>query len=122
MRRLNQVVCGLLVLALAGCASTRGANYTPLIDTKGVDTNAMAGDLTDCQGFARDRINSRQRAIAGAIVGALLGAAIAPRGYRNDTAGYGAAFGAAGAGGQAVETQEVIIQRCMAGRGYIVLN
>ena len=43
-------------------------------------------------------------------------------GYRNEPAGYGATVGAISGGAQANETQEVIIKRCLAGRGYNVLN
>lgn len=118
MKRITILVLS-ATIALSGCA-TRGAGYSPVVDMQGKDQTAYATDLSDCQAYAR-RVDPAARAMAGAIVGALLGAAIAPRGYRNNTAGYGGVFGATAGGAQGVESQEVIIKRCLAGRGYNVL-
>lgn len=119
MKRL--IVLGVCVSLLAGCA-TSGSNYVPLIDTRGTDPHQVQRDTTECQQFAKQRMDAATGAVAGAIVGALLGAALAPRGHRNYVAGYGATAGALGGGLGANENQQTIIKRCMAGRGYNVLN
>lgn len=108
-------------LILTGCAS-RGANYTPLVDMKGRDPSAFSQDATECQAYAKQRLDAAQGAIAGAVLGALLGAALAPRGYRSNVAGYGALAGGASGAAGANENQENIVRRCLAGRGYNVLQ
>lgn len=110
-----------IVLMITGCA-TRGSNYAPLIDTQGHQQDQIAADTAACQAYATQRMDAASGAVAGAVIGALLGAVLMPRGYRNAGAGYGAAFGAASGAGAANDTQETIIKRCMAGRGYNVLN
>ena len=45
-----------------------------------------------------------------------------PRGLRNEGAAFGAAVGGLGAADGAQNTQESIIKRFLAGRGYNVLN
>lgn len=119
---MNKLFASALVLAfLAGCA-TRGANYIPLADLKYKDQTRYYQDVNECQQYARQSADPGETAVAGAVVGALIGAAIAPRGHRNRAAAYGAGIGAISGGAQASETQEVIVKRCLAGRGYNVLN
>jgi outer membrane lipoprotein SlyB len=108
-------------LSLSACA-TRGQNYVPVVDMRGQNHNAFVQDLSDCQAYARQRPDGAQGAVAGAIVGGLLGAVIAPRHHRNTFGAYGAGLGAAAGAGGAMDTQESIVKRCMAGRGYNVLN
>ena len=117
-RTATSLVC---LFILSGCA-TRGANYVPLVDMKGKDQQAFNTDVVECQSYAKQRIDAAQGAVAGAVVGALLGALIAPRGYRNNVAGQTAVAGAAGGAVGANDTQETITKRCLAGRGYNVLN
>jgi outer membrane lipoprotein SlyB len=117
----------LLILSglLAGCANS-GANYRPIIDTQGVDFNRYEADLRDCQAFAKQAAGAGQSAAAGAIGGAVLGAAIAAAaGSNNDRAAsarVGAVGGAVGAGVKGEHSQRNIINRCLAGRGYNVLQ
>lgn len=115
------IAAAAVLLASTGCAH-RGANYVPLVDTKYKDQAVLAQDVTECQVFAKTRMDAAEGAVAGALIGALLGAAIAPRGYRNSTAAYGAGVGAISGGAAAHETQETITKRCLMGRGYNVLN
>ena len=117
-----KVIISIVSIAmLAGCA-TSGANYVPLVDMKGKDQQAFNADVIECQAYARQRMDAASGAAAGAVAGALLGALIAPRGYRNLVAGHTAIGGAAGGALAANETQETITKRCLAGRGYNVLN
>jgi outer membrane lipoprotein SlyB len=111
----------LCAAALAGCA-TAGANYVPVVDLKQKDPHQYAVDLQECQGLAMQRANAASGAVAGAIFGALLGALVAPPGDRNYVASHAALIGAAGGAGQTNGTQEDIVKRCLAGRGYSVLN
>jgi outer membrane lipoprotein SlyB len=117
-RNLKSLSCVLAVAMLAGCA-TSGANYVPVVDTGGVDLNRYSADLGQCQQFALQRANAAQGAMAGAIAGALLMGAL---GGHSRGIQQGAIIGGVSAGAGANETQEVIIKRCLAGRGYNVLN
>lgn len=119
-------LAGIVCLAmLAGCAHT-GAGYRPLVDTQGVDMNRYENDLRDCQGFAQQTADAGQAAAAGAVAGAVLGALLAGAAGRDyskgRTARVGALTGAVGAGAEAETGQRNVIRRCMAGRGYRVLQ
>lgn len=118
---MRTIACLVIATLLAGCA-TRGANYAPLVDTKGKDQATYANDLSECQQFARQRADAAHGAVAGAVVAGLLGAFLAPRGYRNELAVRAAGIGALGGAAQAGDTQENIIRACLAGRGHSVLN
>lgn len=112
---------------LAGCASgPTGANYRPLVDTRGSTSQNYEADLVDCQGYATQRAGAGQRAVAGAVAGALLGVALAAiggaKGFRNELAGIGALTGGLQGAGQGEGTQRDIIRRCLANRGYSVLD
>ena len=104
-----------------GCA-TRGAAYVPLVDMKGVDQSTLATNVKECQDYAKTKATAAQAAVTVAIFGALIGAALSPSGYRGTGATYGAALGGVSGAGSAMETQEVIVKRCVAGRGFSVLN
>lgn len=108
---------------LAGCANT-GANYAPMVDT-GTRIGVYEQDLTQCQDYARRVGGAAEGAAAGAVVGAIFGLllnAAAGGGNRGALAGVGALSGAAqGAAGGETEQRSIIV-RCMAGRGYQVLN
>ncbi len=120
-RHFSRITAAGCALALTGCANL-GAKYVPLVDMQGRDQAQFAADVAQCQDYAAKRINAEHFAIAGAIATGLLGALLAPRGYRNEVAGRAAVIGAAGGAGEGIGTQQGIIQRCMAGRGYVVLN
>lgn len=110
-----------IAIALSGCA-TRGANYVPVVDTKGRDQTALAVDITDCQLYAAQRADAATGAVVGAIFGALLGAALMPAGHQHWGAQQGAIAGGLGGAYGANDSQETIIKRCLSGRGYSVLN
>lgn len=115
------------VTVTAGCATNQmGANYRPIIDTRGVDFNRFENDLRDCQQYASQTMGAAEGAAAGAVAGAALGAVLAAaagsRYSRTQTARIGAVGGAVGAAGEAENNQRSIIRRCLAGRGYSVLQ
>lgn len=115
----------LLVSVISGCANT-GAAYRPVVDTKGVDLNRYEADLGECQQFANQTASAGQAAAAGAAAGAVFGALLAAAAgggnSKKSTAGVGALTGAAGAAGQGETNQRDVIRRCLAGRGYKVLQ
>lgn len=125
-RLINRSVgVAVLLSVLAGCANT-GANYRPIVDTKGIgDMTRYESDLRECQLFATQTAGAGEGAMAGALAGAALGALLAAaagsRYSRNQHAGVGAVAGAAAGAGQGETDQRTIIRRCMAGRGYNVL-
>jgi outer membrane lipoprotein SlyB len=108
-------------LALLGCAA-----HAPLVDTKGVDMNQYHIDLKECQAYAEQTYGAGTGAVAGAVAGALLGELLARAGggmsVRGQLAGSGAVLGAAAGGGEGFKNQREVVQRCMSGRGYRVLN
>ena len=126
----NKLFLSITVLTLAsmvaGCAVPSGANYRPILDTQGVDFNRYELDLRDCQNYASQTASAGQSAVAGALAGAVLGgvlAAAAGKNYsRTNSAKVGAVTGAVGAGAEGETNQRNIIRRCLAGRGYKVLQ
>lgn len=106
-----------LALALAGCAGT-GANYVPLIDQQSSRSGNYAQDLADCQRYAAQRADAATGAVVGAVAGAILGAILG--GGR--VTRFGAAAGALQGASESSGNQQAIVSRCMAGRGYTVLD
>ena len=118
-----KAMCLALCISMTGCASMgRGSSYVPLVDTQGKDASTLAADVQQCQAYATQRANAETGAIVGAVALGLLSAFLAPSGHRNYIGGRGAVVGAIGGASGAGETQEAIIKRCLAGRGYNVLN
>ena len=113
----------ILSVAIAGCANT-GQNYRPIVDTQ--NTSQYERDLFECQAYASQTADAAQSAMAGAVAGAILGAAFAAivgNGVsRNQVAGVGALSGAVQGGARGETNQRDIIRRCLAGRGYSVLQ
>ena len=125
--RFTKLVAILSAVAfLVGCAATSGANYRPIVDSKGVDLNRYESDLRECQSYALQTAGAADSAAAGAVAGALLGAVLAGAAGRNysrsSSARVGAVSGAVGAGVEGERNQKSIINRCLAGRGYRVLQ
>lgn len=115
------VLIASIAVLTVGCA-TRGSTFTPLVDMKGRDWAVFSQDTGECQIYARQQPGATEGAIGGALAGALIGAALAPHGYRSNVAGYGAVAGGLGGAAGTNQSQENIIRRCLAGRGYSVLN
>jgi len=118
----------LATATLAGCAQT----YQPVVDTKGHDSARYQQDLYECRQYAEQVSPAGQAAVgglggaaAGAALGAITGALVG-----GVSAGQGAAFGAATGGAVGVGTgaykgvneQQQVIDNCLRGRGYNVLN
>lgn len=117
LKSLSALACGCV---LAGCVQQE-----IIIDTKGVDMAKYETDLADCEAFA-DRVDPGKRAVrrgaAGAVVGAVVGAAV---GDGRTAERIGGALGTTGAARGAREGERErtrVMRKCMAGRGYRVLN
>ena len=126
MKRL--VTLALAMATLAGCAQT----YQPVVDTKGQDSARYQQDLYECRQYAEQVSPAGQAAVGGlggaaggAALGAITGALVG-----GVSAGEGAALGAAtggavgvGAGAyRGIDEQQRVIDNCLRGRGYNVLN
>ncbi len=116
----------LIAAMISGCA------YQPIVDAgqPGFDPQRYQLDLAQCRIYA-DQINAFEEAGGGALVGAGIGAALgAIAGSFAGQVGEGAAIGAAvggasglaGGAGRGVVRREDVVRRCLAGRGYMVLN
>ena len=120
MRKVKLFVwLGMAVLA-AGCA----AHPDPIIDTKGVDPDAMAQDWDECEAYTEE-VSVAKGTAKGAGLGAAVGAAAGAVGGRNDVAedaAYGALWGGTQSGLDADRDKQMVFKRCMRGRGYRVLN
>lgn len=118
----NLIASVLATTMLFGCA-TRGANYVPVVDMKYINPQTYANDVRECQVYANQRISAGEAAAVGALFGALLGAVLASGSrYQSQLQTEGAVLGGIGAGASANQTQESIVKRCLAGRGYNILN
>ena len=112
------------IIAIATAASLAGcATYRPVVDMKGVDPASYEADLAECQRYATERDPASQ-AVAGAVIGALFGALVgaATGTSRNYGASVGAVSGVGAGAAHGIDSQINIVRRCMAGRGYQVLN
>jgi outer membrane lipoprotein SlyB len=128
---MRKIMMGLLALAmLSGCATQNrgyGANWQPVVDVRAHQQAQYPADLYECQMHATKVIAANeaavQGAVAGAIFGALLGAAAGGNSrFNSHMAGVGAVSGGVHAAAAAEGGQRGIISRCLAGRGYSVLN
>jgi outer membrane lipoprotein SlyB len=132
MKMTKSLVAALGVSCLTGCAHQAGnrgygANWEPVVDVRQHQQAQYPSDLSQCQAHATKVIAANdaavQGAIAGAIFGALLGAAAGGNSrFNSQMAGVGALSGGTSAAVAAEGGQRGIISRCLAGRGYSVLN
>ena len=120
MRKVKLFVWLGVVVIAAGCA----AHPDPIIDTKGVDPDAMAQDWDECEAYTEE-VSVAKGTAKGAGLGAAVGAAAGAIGGGNDVAedaAYGALWGGTQSGLDADRDKQMVFKRCMRGRGYRVLN
>jgi uncharacterized protein YcfJ len=110
------------VILLSGCVQQP---YRPIVDT-GQRRGNYDDDLEDCKQVAaqtQPANNAVAGAVAGAVLGALLGRAVGLNGSQTSSV---AAWGAASGGVQGLAYGSAqwtyVVNRCMSGRGYAVLN
>lgn len=106
------------VIVLSACS----AHPEPIIDERGVNMNIYTADLEECESYA-DPISVGEGAARGAAGGAAVGAATGViSGDIYSGAGYGAIYGSTRYGNEAEREKRMVVKRCLAGRGYRVLN
>ncbi len=119
------VAAALTLALLAGCATAPGgANYRPMVDT-GTRIGVYEQDLAECQSYAQRVAGAGDGAVAGAVGGAIVMgvlSAILGGGGHGRWAAVGALSGAASGAASGETNQRDVIRRCMANRGYSVLN
>lgn len=114
----------LAVFALASTLSACAAHPDPIIDTKGVDPDALAQDWEECEAYTEE-ISVTRGAAKGAGLGAAIGAVVGSIDGRGDVAedaAYGAVYGGTDSGLEADRDKQQVFKSCMRGRGYRVLN
>lgn len=116
-----------ILLALSACATRQGsgAAYRPIIDLdQGTDPIIYQKDLTQCQAYATQVADAAESAAGAAVAGAIFGALLmaAAGGSSRNGAWVGALSGGASGAAQGERDQRTLISRCLAGRGYRVLN
>ena len=108
-------LCG---LAVAGCA----AHPDPIIDMRGVDPDTLAVDWDECEAYSEE-VQISEGVARGGATGAAVGAiAGAINGDVGEAAANGALFGGTRSGLDADKDKQRVFKRCLAGRGYRVLN
>ncbi len=108
----------IVAVAATGCA----AHPDPIIDTKGVNPDALAQDWDECEVYTDEIIVAKGVAkgtAAGAAVGAVAGTI---NGDVNRGAANGALYGGTRSALYADRAKQRVFKRCLAGRGYRVLN
>lgn len=107
-----------VAVVLTGCA----ANPKPIIDSKGVDDEIFAQDWAECEAYSEEIVVAQgvaKGAATGAVVGGVAGAI---GGDAGEGAAYGGLYGGTRSGLEAHRDKQEVFKRCMAGRGYRVLN
>jgi len=112
------MMLALLAVGMAACT----AHPDPIVDTKGVDPNALAQDWQECEAYTEEILISKGVAkggATGAVVGAIGGAI---DGETGEGAAVGALYGGTRSGLDADREKQKVFKRCLRGRGYRVLN
>jgi len=122
------VSLAMVTVLAAGCSSMS----QPMVDTKGVDSSRFSQDKYECEQYAAQvspvgdaAVGALGGAAAGAALGAITGALVGGVGAGEAAALGAATGGAVGLAGGAYtgnQNQREVFRRCMAGRGYNVLN
>ena len=128
-----------LPLSFAGCASTGESAYTPTIDTRDVSQSQYASDKADCEAYAKanpnaDASKSAKKgaltmglgtlAVVGIATVATGGLALIPMlaGGMAVSGGVAAASGGALGADAANARYKSMMQACLSGRGYKVID
>ncbi len=123
--QIKTIAAAAAIALLAGCATAPGgANYRPMVDT-GARIGVYEQDLAECQAYAERVVGAGAGAAGGAVAGALamgILSAVLGGGGHGRWAAVGALSGAASGAAAGETNQRDVIRRCMAGRGYSVLN
>lgn len=110
-----------ILFALAGCTTTDEI----IIDEKSVDMTKYRQDLADCRSYAsqvKTGEKTAKGAASGAVVGGLTGAIFGGASGAAQGAGVGAVGGGVKGADEGERTEVDVVKRCLAGRGYHILN
>ena len=106
---------------VAGCA----AHPDPIIDMQGVDLEEFDQDWVECESYTNE-VSMTKGVAKGAGLGAAIGAVAGAVGGNSDDvaegAAWGSVYGGTRSGLDADRDKQMVFKRCMAGRGYRVLN
>ena len=119
MKRLSAIAVTFLVLA--GCTTTDEI----IIDEKSVDMTQYRQDLAECRSYAsqvKTGEKTAKGAGSGAVVGGLTGAIFGGTSGAVTGAGAGAVAGGVKGADEGERTEVDVVKRCLAGRGYHLLN
>jgi len=120
-----RMITAMLITAISGWLAGCAAHPDPIIDMKGVDQEEFARDWAECEAYS-DEVSVTEGTAKGAGLGAVIGAAAGAIGGDSgdaaEGAAYGGLYGGTGSGLDAKREQDRVFKRCMAGRGYRVLN
>lgn len=124
MRTRNLAAFALLVIT--SCASVEDlSGNNPIVDTQGVNLATYNRDLNECRAYA-DEVQIAEKAASGAVTGAVVGGVVGAVVGDSDTAQRAAGVGAVAGGArgiiEGIREREMVIKRCLVGRGYRVLN
>jgi len=116
----------LSALIFVSC-SNMGSQFTPIVDKKNIDENQYQQDLAECQNLSTQAQGAGKDAAKKAAAGVAVGALIGLVGGGNSTniaqsAGVGGVIGGATGAYSGNAEKENVIRRCLAGRGYKILN
>jgi uncharacterized protein YcfJ len=125
--RMTQAFLTISFLVTVSACSNMGSNFTPIIDKAGVDEAKFQQDLSECQNISTEAQgagkDAAKKAAGGAAIGALVGLVGGGNGSNiAQAAGIGGVLGGASGAYSGNAEKETIIKRCLAGRGYKVLN
>jgi outer membrane lipoprotein SlyB len=125
-----------IALGLTACSPPSIAEYEPVIDQFSTDMSSYDNDIVQCRSVASaakveyDQAASKAvltNVLVGAVAGAVVGSAVGSG--SGDLTRYGAASGMAAGAASTTDLQLIakygpnkIIDRCMANRGYPILN
>ncbi len=114
------------LIVLAGCNSVNELfTYEPVIDPRGVNLAFYEMDLSECRelgDLANVATDTATSTAGGAVLGGAVGAAVGNSDTAKRGAGVGAILGGVRGYQHGSREEERIIRRCLAGRGYRVLN
>lgn len=139
MNLISRLLVAPYLVAIAACSPPSLTEYTPVVDTFNEDMGSFENDLIQCRSVASEaKVKYDQQAskavltnvLVGAVVGAAVGSAVGSgTGMQRDYTRMGAASGVAAGAGASTNEQLIarygpnkIVDRCMAGRGYTILN
>jgi outer membrane lipoprotein SlyB len=119
------LLVAIVILGLSSCATRRAPSENVIVDTKGVDMATYQTDLAECSAYA-EQVRVGREAGEGAVEGAVVGGAVGAVIRGHEGAEKGAAIGGISGGARgarsAAQERDMVMRRCLSGRGYRVLN